>query len=310
MKRKILYLLPLIVLLIACTSPAQNTTNSSNKTDKTVKTKTNSSSKQKNASQTKKQKKNEDLYADILANYPNQYYSQSHAFCDMNHDGIDELIIGKADFAEALYYLVNEQPTLLASSIVASAGGNRQGFTIFEDGKVLSSQWSSLSPMAESKVYQIPDNGGQAKIVASDEQYNIHDNDLCQVGITNTQTLNLAALTWLPAKTQASQSENPSAENPSPTNPSTEDYQTDVFPSAWQSDTKLRDGFYISFIENTEAADTHISQMTNMKETDVVVVPNGQAHAFLDWIRQTAPDGTTKNGLESNYKYWLENVKK
>ncbi|PND47706.1 hypothetical protein AT575_05395 [Streptococcus penaeicida] len=100
MNRKIFYLLPLSLLLISCASPAKNTTSSSKKTDKIAKT--NASSNQKNnSSQVKNQQKNEDLYADILASYPNQYYSPSHAFYDINHDGVDELIIGKADFAEA-----------------------------------------------------------------------------------------------------------------------------------------------------------------------------------------------------------------
>ena len=33
------------------------------------------------------------------------------------------------------------------------------------------------------------------------------------------------------------------------------------------------------------------------------------AEAFCRWLRQQAPDGTTQNGLQSNYDYWCKNEK-
>ena len=37
--------------------------------------------------------------------------------------------------------------------------------------------------------------------------------------------------------------------------------------------------------------------------------PTDNAEVFCKWLRQIAPSGTTQNGLQSNYNYWIENVK-
>ena len=37
--------------------------------------------------------------------------------------------------------------------------------------------------------------------------------------------------------------------------------------------------------------------------------PVDNAEVFCKWLRQIAPSGTTQNGLQSNYNYWVENVK-
>ena len=37
--------------------------------------------------------------------------------------------------------------------------------------------------------------------------------------------------------------------------------------------------------------------------------PTDNAEVFCKWLRQIAPSGTTQNGLQSNYNYWVENVK-
>ncbi|WP_131814165.1 hypothetical protein [Streptococcus bovimastitidis] len=77
----------------------------------------------------------------------------------------------------------------------------------------------------------------------------------------------------------------------------------------------FRNGFYIhSSYATTTNGKTEFGMVyqlnQGMRVDQTLILKADEAKEFLDWIRQTAPDGTTKNGLESNYKYWLENVKK
>ena len=49
-------------------------------------------------------------------------------------------------------------------------------------------------------------------------------------------------------------------------------------------------------------------------ETDEISDINYQsacsnAEEFCNWLREQAPNGTTQNGLQSNYDYWVENCK-
>ena len=72
--------------------------------------------------------------------------SLSYFYTDLDKDGRDELLIGNSQTVSAIYYLKGQQPELLHTAFVASSGGSRSGFQIFEDGSVIYASFSSLQP--------------------------------------------------------------------------------------------------------------------------------------------------------------------
>ena len=70
----------------------------------------------------------------------------SYFYTDLDKDGRDELLIGNGQTVSAIYYLKGQQPELLHTAFVASSGGSRSGFQIFEDGSVIYASFSSLQP--------------------------------------------------------------------------------------------------------------------------------------------------------------------
>ena len=72
--------------------------------------------------------------------------SLSYFYTDLDKDGRDELLIGNGQTVSAIYYLKGQQPELLHTTFVASSGGSRSGFQIFEDGSVVYASFSSLQP--------------------------------------------------------------------------------------------------------------------------------------------------------------------
>ena len=82
------------------------------------------------------------LYLQTLGSKPNL----SYFYTDLDKDGRDELLIGNGQTVSATYYLKGQQPELLHTAFVASSGGSRSGFQIFEDGSVIYASFSSLQP--------------------------------------------------------------------------------------------------------------------------------------------------------------------
>ncbi|MEE0500682.1 MAG: hypothetical protein UC958_09705 [Streptococcus sp.] len=72
-----------------------------------------------------------------------------YAFWDLNQDGSDELLIGDGKTIAAVYYLKNNQPTLLHVAYVASAGGYRSSLDLFDNGQIVYATWQSLNPEME-----------------------------------------------------------------------------------------------------------------------------------------------------------------
>ena len=81
-----------------------------------------------------------------------------------------------------------------------------------------------------------------------------------------------------------------------------------------------RQGFYILYYgKNGDYTKNYytVIQLTaeNQNIDSVYVYGNDNSDAwvnasdFVKWLRQQAPDGTTQNGLQANYNYWLKNVK-
>ena len=84
-----------------------------------------------------------------------------YALLDLNKDGQDELLIGDEKFVSAIYYLDNQKPSLLHTAYVASAGGFRSGFVIYENGQVTYADWQSTRPEMNLALYSFDKNGVQ-----------------------------------------------------------------------------------------------------------------------------------------------------
>ena len=84
-----------------------------------------------------------------------------YAIVDLNKDGQDELLIGDEKFVSAIYYLENQKPNLLHTAYVASAGGFRSGFVIYENGLVSYADWQSTRPEMNLALYSFNKNGVQ-----------------------------------------------------------------------------------------------------------------------------------------------------
>ena len=82
------------------------------------------------------------MYLQTLGSKPNL----SYFYTDLDKDGRDELLIGNGQTVSAIYYLKGQQPELLHTAFVASSGGSRSSFQIFEDGSVIYASFSSLKP--------------------------------------------------------------------------------------------------------------------------------------------------------------------
>ena len=82
------------------------------------------------------------MYLQTLGSKPNL----SYFYTDLDKDGRDELLIGNGQTVSAIYYLKGQQPELLHTAFVASSGGSRSSFQIFEEGSVIYASFSSLQP--------------------------------------------------------------------------------------------------------------------------------------------------------------------
>jgi len=84
-----------------------------------------------------------------------------YSFEDLNRDGNDELLIGDGKTIAAVYYLKDNQPTLLHVAYVASAGGYRSSLEVFDNGQIVYATWQSLNPEMELTLYSL--RKGEAK---------------------------------------------------------------------------------------------------------------------------------------------------
>ena len=84
-----------------------------------------------------------------------------YAFDDLNQDGNDELLIGDGKTIAAVYYLKDNQPTLLHVAYVASAGGYRSSLDLFDNGQIVYATWQSVNPEQELTLYSL--EKGKAK---------------------------------------------------------------------------------------------------------------------------------------------------
>lgn len=142
------------------------------------------------------QPSSEEAYDSILQTYHTRYHSQSHAFYDLNQDGLDELLIGDSQFVEAIYYLDNGRPMELVRSQVASGGGYRQAFNLFEDGAILMAEWTSGSGEGTAALYRILP-GGLGHSVSGERQVQVPPGpDPALWGLAATPELDVTRIPW------------------------------------------------------------------------------------------------------------------
>ena len=95
-----------------------------------------------------------------LENSVFQSDKMSYAYADLNQDVVEELLIGVEQpngdyFISGLYYLINEEPVLLAEGFVAGHGGARNSMNIYKGGDILELSWSSGTGEGRGVLYHL-----------------------------------------------------------------------------------------------------------------------------------------------------------
>lgn len=117
-----------------------------------------------------------------------------YAFDDLNQDGNDELLIGDGKTIAAVYYLKDNQPTLLHVAYVASAGGYRSSLDIFDNGQIVYATWQSLNPEMELTLYSLEKGKAKEEKKATIQ---IGGNQTAEQALgVSAKKLNLAKLDW------------------------------------------------------------------------------------------------------------------
>lgn len=324
MKIKPLILLLSSFLLVACSNGNQETAESSfGKKAETTQTSKKSSSASKDSSKSKTQtkKSNEELYADVIASYPTEYASNYHAFYDINKDGVDEMFIGDSKIPGAFYYIVDGKPQRLGYSYIASAGGSRKSFQVFDNGYVVQYDWYSGNGKGNATVFNLLNDGNEAEIIRQEKDIQIIQLAPIDLEI-QSQVFDLTKLKWIQegykqnfdsqyVEANEHSSQTKTQNTTSDKNNKITPYKSDQLPSAMNPETRYRDGFYISPLNTIDqnTSKVYVYKYGQTSEIDSITGNTKDMTEFLHWIREIAPDGTTKNGLKSNYDYWVKNVK-
>lgn len=117
-----------------------------------------------------------------------------YAFDDLNQDGNDELLIGDGKTIAAVYYLKDNQPTLLHVAYVASAGDYRSSLDIFDNGQIVYATWQSLNPEMELTLYSLEKGKAKEEKKATIQ---IGGNQTAEQALgVSAKKLNLAKLDW------------------------------------------------------------------------------------------------------------------
>ena len=117
-----------------------------------------------------------------------------YAFEDLNRDGNDELLIGDGKTIAAVYYLKDNQPTLLHVAYVASAGGYRSRLDVFDNGQIVYATWQSLNPEMELTLYSLGKGGAKEEKKATIQ---IGGKEIAEQALgISAKKLNLSKLDW------------------------------------------------------------------------------------------------------------------
>ena len=125
----------------------------------------------------------------------------TYSFVDLDQNGTSEMVVAeegtdKQRYIIGVYYLHGEVPTLLGQGLVAGVGGSRSTVQIYTDGKVLSLAWSSGTGEGTGTLYELQNQGVEAKVfVEKDIQMGTGDLS-SQFGYTTSDLLDLERLDW------------------------------------------------------------------------------------------------------------------
>lgn len=93
-----------------------------------------------------------------------------------------------------MYYLKDNQPTLLHVAYVASAGGYRSSLDIFDNGQIVYATWQSLNPEQELTLYSLEKGKAKEEKKATIQ---IGGNQTAEQALgVSAKKLNLAKLDW------------------------------------------------------------------------------------------------------------------
>ena len=137
-----------------------------------------------------------------LENAVFQSDKMSYAYADLNQDGVEELLIGVEQpngdyFISGLYYLINEEPVLLAEGFVAGHGGARNSMNIYKGGDILELSWSSGTGEGRGVLYHLNLNQ-QAASKLQEQDIRVPGNKSLHsdFGKTDAELMNFKQLDW------------------------------------------------------------------------------------------------------------------
>ena len=137
-----------------------------------------------------------------LENAVFQSDKMSYAYADLNQDGVEELLIGVEQpnggyFISGLYYLINEEPVLLAEGFVAGHGGARNSMNIYKGGDILELSWSSGTGEGRGVLYHLNLNQ-QAASKLKEHNIRVPGNKSLHsdFGKTEVELMNFKQLDW------------------------------------------------------------------------------------------------------------------
>ena len=141
-----------------------------------------------------------------------QAVKMSFAYADFNKDGVEELLIGVEQsngdyFISGLYYLVNEQPILLAEGFVAGHGGARNSMIIYKDGDILELSWSSGTGEGRGVLYHL-NSSQQVASKVQEQEIRVPGNKSLHsdFGKAEAELMNFNQLDWQKFETPTSSS--------------------------------------------------------------------------------------------------------
>ena len=125
-----------------------------------------------------------------------------YVYSDLNQDGIEELLISVEQssgsyFISGLYYLLNENPVLLAEGFVAGHGGARNAMNIYQGGDILELSWSSGTGEGRGVLYHLNANQ-QAASKLQEQDIRVPGNKTlhAEFGKTEAEKLDFNQLDW------------------------------------------------------------------------------------------------------------------
>ena len=137
-----------------------------------------------------------------LENSVFQSDKMSYAYADLNQDVVEELLIGVEQpngdyFISGLYYLINEEPVLLAEGFVAGHGGARNSMNIYKGGDILELSWSSGTGEGRGVLYHLNLNQQVAsKLQEQDIRVPGNKSLHSDFGKTEAELMNFKQLDW------------------------------------------------------------------------------------------------------------------